>query len=138
LLVAEDLPVGRTTDRVHIEVTGGDQPEITVPVTIEVRPRLAVTPGQAFFGLVTAGTPHTLTLVARCRGGDAFRLTAARTQQEALTVRLVQRTPEEWRIEVVLLPTKPGIIETTVTLTTDVLGEEQLKVPVYAEVTGAQ
>jgi len=137
LLVAKDLPVGRTTDRVHIEVTRGDQPAIIVPVTIEVRPRLAVTPPRAFFGLVTAGTRRTLTLTARCRGGEAFRLTPAGTQQEGLAVQLVQRSPEEWRIEIVLLPDKPGIIERDVTITTDVQGEEQLRVPVYAEVTAA-
>jgi hypothetical protein len=54
---------------------------------------------------------------------------------EARIAALAEPTGEgEWKVEVTLARAEPGVVDTTLVVTTDLPGEERIEVPLYADV----
>jgi len=134
LTAGPDLPAGSTEDELRIETTHAARPLITVPVAIDVQPQIRRLPPKLFFGFVQPGETAGRTLTLRSFDGRAFRVTAATCEAAGVSAALEQAAPDRWLVRVAVNRAEPGVIDTTLVLTTDLPGEERIEVPLYADV----
>jgi len=130
--------VGEIADQLSIKTTHAERPLVTIPITGRIRGDLRVTPPSVFFGFVKpgpapeGGTQQTMTIESRTFAPITIASVVSNTP------RITAGTPENrdgvWRIPVSVDTSAEGVVEGTLTVTTDVPGEETLTIPVYAHV----
>jgi len=134
LTIPAGLAVGRHSDELRIETTLVDHPLVTAPVMIDVRSSYMVLPSSAFFGYVGVGAAKTASVVVRSRDGSPFRVIEAAVSHPAIAAEARVLGESEWRVDITCRLQEAGIIDSTVTLTTDLEHEPRLCIPVYADV----
>ncbi len=138
LALAPDLPVGQHSDQVRIMTTHPERPLISVPISIEVRSALAITPSSAFMGFVDTGDSKAVVLKIRPRSGAAFEIMNAEVDDEAVTTETRRVGDSAWEVRITCRPAEAGIIDTKLVITTDIEGEERVEVDVYADARPAE
>jgi len=136
--VPHPLHPGTTADTLTITTSHPDRPIAIVPITVEVRGDLEVTPATAFVGFVPAGEARTTTVVVASRSGRRFRLKSAVLSDASVgEVRAARASATQFAVAVTLRSLAPRTVDTKLLLATDVRGEERLEVPIYAQVVRA-
>jgi Protein of unknown function (DUF1573) len=129
---------GTATDTLTITTSHPGRPIAILPITVEVRGDLEVTPATAFLGFLPADEVRSMTIALRSRSGKPFRLRSAVLSDASVgEVRRSRVSPGEFEVVVTLRSPEPRTIDTELVLTTDVKGEGRLGVPVYAQVVRA-
>jgi hypothetical protein len=130
--------VGRVEDTLTVRTTHPERPLITVPISGEVRGDLVLSPSQVFFGFVGPGAQREQTVTVRSRSGGVFALTGATLDSPGVRVSEPVRAEEgSWSVTISLAADRAGVVDTTLSVTTDVPGEGTLHIPVYVHVTAA-
>jgi hypothetical protein len=132
--VPPNLPIGRTEDELWIETTHAARPLVTVPVMIEVEPQIRRSPSRLFFGFVQPGKTVLRALTLRSFDGRAFSVTGVTANEAGITAEAKRVGEGEWKVEVALARAEPGVVDTTLVVSTDLPGEERIEVPLYADV----
>jgi len=138
LSVSPGTQVGEYHDTLTLQTSHEDRPLITIPITVVIRSDLQVRPATVFFGFVQAGEQAQQEIVIRSRSGADFTVKSAAPNDDAIQVGPPQQRRGNWAISIAVDTSQPGVIDGTVTITTDVPGEESLKVGVYAYVLQEQ
>jgi len=133
LTLKSDTFVGEIADQLLIRTTHKERPLITVPITGTVRGDLQLYPPSAYFGFVRAGEPARATITLTGQSGTPFKLLKAEPSDASIQVTTAE-ADGGYRLEITLPTDKLGVFEGTITLTTDVPGEETIRIPVYAHV----
>ena len=131
---AANAPVGAFEDEMTIRTTDPHRPTATVPVRVMVEGDLVVTPAEVFFGFLKPRARATRRLSVRSQSGAPFHIRRVRTtggliHAEIERPGLVAAAPVHF-VRVSATTDQPGILEGTVELTTDVPGQEKIRVPV--------
>ena len=134
LTIPAGLAVGRHSDELRIQTTLVDYPLITVPVAIDVRSSYMVIPSSAFFGYVDLGVAKTASVIVRSRDGGPLRVIEAAAAHPAISAEVHRAGQAQWRVDLTCRPQEAGIIDSSITLITDLGHEPRLEIPVYADV----
>jgi hypothetical protein len=130
--------VGAVQDELRIPTSFPKRPLISVPIGGTITGDLEVRPKELFWGFVDIGREAEQKLTIRSRSGASFQIIEAKASLEAVQpVASRQIDSSTWQLDVRLAPKQPGVIDTTLLLTTDLAGEERIEVPVYADVRRA-
>jgi len=108
---------------------------VNVPVRQEVQADLVVRPWPAFFGFVAPGGKAEQAVTLRSRSGADFTVKSAVADKDVVKLGTPQQRDGTWVVPISVDTSQPGVIDATVTVTTDVPGEETLPIPVYAHIT---
>jgi len=128
--------VGEIADTIGIKTTHPERPLITIPVTGVIRGDVRIDPPTVFFGFVKPGAEAKQEVFIQSRSGAEFTVTGVACKTAGVTVGAPQQRQDgAWVIPVSLDADRRGPVETPITVTTDVPGEETLTIPVYAHVT---
>ncbi len=130
--------VGEFEDQLSIRTTHPERPLITIPIKGRIRGDLEVRPPFAFFGFVEPGEKAEQAITIRSRSGADFAVKSAVADKDVVKLGTPQQRDGTWVIPVSVDTSQPGAIEATVTVTTDIPGEETLKIPVYAHVVAKE
>jgi hypothetical protein len=122
---------------VRVYVNSADQPMVEVPVVVYMKPSVTATPDAVYFER-KPGDPAFVTLVT-VRGPPGFPLTVTvgETSSKIFTAELREPKNPGQPYHVVIrsqagLP--PGLIQEKVILKTNVPGEEEIAIPINAEI----
>jgi len=126
---------GRFADELRVHTSGADRPVMVVPVVAWIQGDL-VASQECFFGFVRPEGEHSAErmLQITSQSGARFALRGATASDPRILPGTPRQTRDGWVVPVRLDTSKPGVIEGTVTLETDVTGEELLAANVYAQV----
>lgn len=129
-------PLPRTAGEVTIKTSDPRTPVIVVPVELEVRGRVRVELPTLFFGFVPAGRGADLQLPVAAPSAPDFRVQGVECDRTELAATITGGAPGgPYTITVSVPPNAPlGVTEGTLTITTNVPGEERIAIPVYAHV----
>lgn len=114
--LADDAPIGPFGDRIVVVTDHPEKPEVTIPVTGNVRPMLAVLPPVAELGQRDLAEPFVASLLVRNLSSSAIRLGEAEVDVEGVEVAVKPleegAAPRQYRIEVTLTSgMEPGPFE---------------------------
>lgn len=126
--------VGEFEDQLSIRTTHPERPLITIPMTGRICGDLEIRPPSVFFGFVEPGEKAEQEIVIRSRSGADFTVKSAAANKDTVHVGAPQQRGGAWVVPISVDTSQPGGIDATVTVTTDVPGEETLEIPVYAHV----
>jgi peroxiredoxin len=136
-----NAPVGETKPTLTVKTTHAERPVITVPITSIVEGDLQLSPAAAFFGFVNKNEgAKPITLTVQSRAQKPFRITGVKTggNEQALRITgLTDSAAVSHSITLELDPAQAQFLDSSLTIKTDVAGEENLQVPVTALVEDA-
>jgi hypothetical protein len=117
-----DSPAGKWYTDVWVQTNNPATPRLRVPLTVEIEAPLSVSPMTVVLGELKAGTQAERRIVVR--GPTPFRITSITGMDKQLQVR--EATTESKTVHVLtvtLRPNKPGELNRTLRVLTDVRGE---------------
>lgn len=133
--LSKDAPAGKREGHVTITTRHPEQPEIIVPVIINVRPDIELSPAQVFAGIMKAGQKAESFIFISSRSGQHFRIKQVDVSVEGVRVgEAIDVDGSHWKIPVTIEASSMGRIEGKILITTDLPGEEQQIVPILAHV----
>jgi hypothetical protein len=136
LTLPADAPPGRMAGQLTITTDDPDTPVLAVPVAVRVLGWVTTRPTDLFFGEVRAGRKVVQELVLSAEDYPNLRIIAATSDVPGLvTERPIPRADGTYALMVRLEPQPPrGVVQGTLSIVTNVRGEEVILVPVYAHV----
>ncbi len=126
--------VGEIEDQLSIHTTHVERPLITIPITGEIRGDLEVRPATVFFGFLKPGDQAQQQVTIQSGSGASFTVKSVQADRSEIQVEMAERSAAQWVISVSVNTSQAGTLDGTVTMNTDVPGEETLQIPVYAHV----
>ena len=105
-------------------------PPITVPIRVSVIPGIQVAPRELFFGSLKIREPMERELRITSRNGKAFGVTGIVVPHPWLSVGKPEPVGGGFRVKVVAEGQAQGMVEGTITVRTNVPGEESIEIPV--------
>ncbi len=130
--------VGEIEDQLSIKTTHPERPLITVPITGSIRGDLRVTPPSVFLGFVKPGAEAQQTITIESRSLSPFAVKSVASDSPRITAGTPENNDGVWSIPVSVDASAEGVVEGSLTVTTDVPGEETLEIPVYAHIIEEQ
>ncbi len=130
--------VGEIKDQLSIKTTHPERPLVTIPITGRIRGDLRLTPPTVFFGFVKPGAQAQRVVTIESRSFAPFVVRSVAADSPKITAGTPENNDGVWSIPVSVDTTAEGVVEGSLTVTTDVPGEETLEIPVYAHVTEQQ
>ena len=126
--------VGDLEDELQIHTNHPQRPLLTIPVKGRVVGDLAVTPSAAFFGFLRVGQPAQQEFVIHSRYGSPFAVKSVKSSNATVQTSAPAMRQGQWVVSVAVDTSAVGVVKGSVTVFTDLRGEDQLVVPVYAHV----
>ena len=129
-----DAAVGNVKALLTIKTSHPERPEITVPITANVRGDLQISPNAAFFGFIKQGERQSMELEVTSRSGKPFQITSVEpSSKEGLQIEVpLNRAAQKHTVKVGLVPQTATFIESQLKLRTDSPEEPILIIPVTA------
>ena len=128
-----DVPVGKWFTDVWVRTTNPGLGRLRIPLMVEVEPALAVSPSPVQFTEVKVGGKVEQKIMVK--GNKPFRVTGVKGIDKQWRV---EATTDEARpvqvLNIVFRPQEAGTIDRTITLITDLTGENEIPLPVRAKV----
>jgi Protein of unknown function (DUF1573) len=131
--VRPDAPAGKWFTDVWVQTNNPGSPRIRVPLTVEIEAPLTVSPFTVGLGEVKAGKLAERKVLVR--GVRPFRIISVEGTDSVLSVR--DSTPESKTVHVLtvtLQPQRPGELQRTLRVLTDLTGEETVEFTAVAQV----
>ena len=131
--IRPDAPVGKWFSDVWLTTNHPALPRIRVPLTVEIEPALSISPATVNLGPIQPGNLEERKVLVR--GTKPFRITKVEGTDAELAVR--DNTPESKPIHILtvsLKPKKPGELERTVKVLTDLKEEREIEFQAKAQV----
>jgi len=125
---------GTQEDFLRIETNQPDRSSVIVPVRCEARGELEASPRQVFFGILSPGQSARRTMTIYSRTKRPFHIGGVASADKRVRVSPPVADGDTWRFEVSLGPEDPGVIDSVVDVSSDVRGEEVVRLPVYADI----
>jgi len=138
LTLEPDHFVGEFRDTIAICTTDKERSLITVPVAVSVLGDLGMNPSSVFFGFVKPGAEAQQTVTIESRSFAPFAVKSVTSDAPRITAGTPANNDGVWSIPVSVDTTAEGVVEGSLTVTTDVPGEEKLEIPVYAHIIEEQ
>jgi hypothetical protein len=127
--------VGEVRDELQVRTSDATRPLIVVPLGGTVRGDLELRPSGLFWGFATHAELSERTVRVRSRSGTRFAVRGVSCADPRVMILPARQTsPSSWEIEVTLGPQEAGVIDARMVVATDVPGEEELLVQLYADV----
>lgn len=126
--------VGEIEDQLSIHTTHAERPLITIPITGTIRGDLEIRPATVFFGFLKPGEKVQQQVTIQSRSGASFTVKSVQADRSEIQVEVAERNAGQWVASVSVSTSQAGTLGGTVTVNTDVPGEETLRIPVYAHV----
>ena len=130
--------VGGIEDQLSIKTTHPERPLVTIPINGGVRGDLRVIPPSVFFGFVNPCVEAQQTIAIESRSFAPFAVKSVTSDSPKITAGTPENNDGVWSIPVSVDTTAEGVVEGSLTVTTDVPGEETLRIPVYAHIIEQQ
>lgn len=131
--VRPSLPAGYWYNDIWLTTNNPAMPAVRVPLTVEVEPALALTPGELSLGDVKIGTKTERKVVLR--GEHPFRITAVQGADEQWSVKDTTAESRELHVlTVTLLTKKSGQRAHAFRIQTDLKGEGPVTLVAHAQV----
>ncbi len=126
--------VGEIVDQLSIHTTHAERPLITIPITGEIRGDLDIRPATVFFGFIKPGQKAQQQVTIQSGSGAGFTVKSVQADRSEIQVEVAEQSAGQWVVSVSMNTAQAGTLDGTVTVNTDVPGEETLLIPVYAHV----
>ena len=130
--------MGEIEDQLSIKTTHPERPLVTIPITGHIRGDLRLTPPGVFFGFVKPGAEAKQSVTIGSRSFEPFVVRSVTSDSPKITAGKPENNDGVWSIPVSVDTSADGVVEGSLTVTTDVPGEETLEIPVYAHIIDQQ
>lgn len=131
--------VGEFEDQLSIRTTHQERALITIPIAGRIRGDIEAEPRAVFFGFLEPNAEGKREVLLQSRSSKPFEVTQATCEDGRVAVATPKRlTDGRWQVLVSVQTGQEGVVDATVVVTTDVPGEERLKIPVYAHILGQE
>jgi len=131
--VRADAPVGKWYSDVWLKTNNPTLPKVRIPLTVEIESALSISPTTVNLGQIKPGTEEERKIIVR--GIKPFRITKVEGTDDQLAVR--DSTAESKAIHVLtvtLKPKKPGELDRTLKVLTDLNEEREVQFQAKAQV----
>jgi hypothetical protein len=131
--VRTDTPVGKWYSDVWLKTNNPTLPKLRVPLMVEIEPVLSISPTTVNLGQIKPGTLEERKVIVR--GTKPFRITKVEGTDDQLAVR--DSTAENKAIHVLIVtlkPKKPGELDRTFKVLTDLTEEREVEFQAKAQV----
>ena len=131
--VRSDAPVGKWYSDVWLKTNNPALPKLRVPLTVEIEPALSISPAMVNLGQLKPGTEEERKVIIR--GIKPFRITKVEGTDDQLAVRdSTAESKATHVLTVTLKPRKPGELERTLKVLTDLKEEREVEFQAKAQV----
>ncbi|HLJ97832.1 MAG TPA: DUF1573 domain-containing protein [Gemmataceae bacterium] len=131
--IRADAPVGKWYSDVWLKTNNPTLPKLRVPLTVEIEPALSISPALVDLGPTHPGNEEERKVIVR--GIKPFRITKVEGTDDQLVVR--DNTTESKAVHVLtvtLKPKKPGDLERTLKVLTDLTEEKEVEFQAKAQI----
>jgi len=120
-----DAPAGKWYTDVWLQTNNPTTPRVRVPLTVEIAAPLSISPMTVQLGDVKAGKQAERRLIVR--GSAPFRITGIQGTDKQLSVRETTSEPQTVHVlTVTLRPSRPGELNRSLRILTDLKGESEI------------
>jgi hypothetical protein len=131
--LSPDTPAGKWYTDVWLQTNNSTTPRVRVPLTVEVAAPLSISPMTVVLGEVKAGKQVERRLIVR--GSTPFRITGIKGTDKLLSVREAEADSKPVHVlTVTLRPNKPGEMNRSLRILTDLPNESDIEFNARAKV----
>jgi len=135
LLKVASPPAGRRHEGIVVLKTNDPlHPTVDIPLTVDVAAGLIASPDALFFGSVAVGGECKANIVLSAHERTDFALTARPADDARVHVGAPYRNGASWAVPVSVDTSRPGVVDSCVTVASDTPGDRGISVHVYAHV----
>jgi hypothetical protein len=128
-----DTPVGRWYSDIWLTTNNPASPRVRIPLTVEIEPALTISPAALALGDIKTGSDGQRKVIVR--GAQPFRITTIKGTDKQFAVKDSSSEPKTVHVLTVTIHGgKPGDINRTFHVITDVQGESDLEFTAQARI----